>query len=88
MHKFKVGDIVRLINAHGMGASEGATAVVQGYSHYDSVEYLELVWIKNSLCGCQMDGGYDEDNFILESEYKRPAPKIYDIVKFLEGIKT
>ena len=60
--KFKVGQIVEVINKNGMVASLGATAVVT-QTDYDfmGLDLINVVWKTNS--NNQMDGGYNSYHF-------------------------
>ncbi len=60
--KFKVGQIVEVVNKCGMVASLGATAVVTkiNYDWYDTV-FIDVVWKTNS--NNQMNGGYMVHHF-------------------------
>lgn len=69
--KFKVGQIVELINkkARGMGANIGARAKVtrEAYKDY-GYTLIDVEWIKDTRAGTQMSGGYDESLFGLVAE--------------------
>ena len=60
--KFKVGQIVEVINKNGMVASLGATAVViKGHFDFYGSDLIDVVWKTNS--NNQMDGGYSSYHF-------------------------
>ncbi len=86
--KFKVGDKVKLINADGLMAKIGATAIVVGYleSNKDfGLYYIDINWIHDSLSGEQSDGGYYADVFevvpteeIIKNNCPRCNKELYD----------
>lgn len=60
--KFRVGQIVEVIDNHGMAASLGATAVATKANHdWYNHELIDVVWKTNS--NNQMDGGYESYHF-------------------------
>ena len=63
--KFKVGDIVELIDNHmSMNAVEGAKAVVVNPYFIDKgVDYLEIEWIRDKKCKKQDNGAYFHKDF-------------------------
>jgi hypothetical protein len=62
MEKFKAGDILVFQNGDGRYAAEtGSKAEVVGYTQSG---YVDVKWLDKKSHG-QMDGGYDEDDFIL-----------------------
>jgi len=62
--KFKVGQIVELVDDSGMAAGVGATAVVTGVG----TQYLSVKWIRNSLDDNQGNGGYCPHLFKVVSQ--------------------
>ena len=64
MRKFKIGEKLKLITSTGMAAKFGATAEVTGWEKNDyGREYISVRWL-DKLADGQMDGGYDEKDFV------------------------
>ena len=58
--KFKVGDLVVLVNNYQLAAKLGATATVVKVT-----KYIYVKWIRNELSNQQNDGGYGLNDFKL-----------------------
>ena len=82
MIKFKVGEIVEVINKNGMVASLGATAVVTtanyGFIIYD---LIDVVWKTNS--NNQIDGGYS--SFHFKPAVKKNQQLLFSFMSAAEG---
>jgi len=52
--RFRVGQTVELVNSNNMGASLGATAIVDRVGD----KYVYVTWIRDSKSKSQGDGGY------------------------------
>jgi len=83
-NKFPVGCCVSLIKDKGLSAKRGATAIVIG--HKRNGMYLDLVWVRNSLSGNQMDGGYEPEGFVKILDKYDDASEIAKMIEYL-GLK-
>jgi hypothetical protein len=90
--KFKEGDILEFDGKGAYAAKEGATAICRGYNVIDSIEYIQVEWIRNELSKEQENGGYSESQFKkVETKIKEKAMEFnfeegkQRIIKLLEN---
>lgn len=82
--KLKKGTLIKLINANGMGAKPGATAVSRGvsFSVILNTELLVVTWVRNHLDGKQNDGGYHPRDFEVVSETQNCNCSAQNLAKY------